>query len=447
MSVLKSNRWAQALAAAALATLTAVLVAACGSDPTPTPRPTATPQPTPTAMEPAATPTPTATLVPGAPTPTPSPPTPTPEPTATPHDFWGELIAAAQEEGKLVPVTTGGTAQGFELLFEQFSEQFGIEVSQQRGRGTDTVPKIVAERANGRYTVDTWQSGPGSSQQIASIGGMRPFEEALVIPENRFKAIWRDQRYRFVDSEEMFMFAYAATLDKDTLWFNTNLVDPAEVTSIRDQLDPRWIGMIARERVPQTDSLARTYVAPGGKEFLEELWSGGYIRIIEDIRACEDSLARGTVAFANCGGNASLETLVEQGLPVMEKEVDGFPSWRVGSSESIGLMDQGPNPNAGKLWINWLISPAGWEARKQLVRDDPVVGARFPGMSLRSDVTNDHIPADTQIPATEPLYILVTDPTYIDTLQEAIEWIRPIVVAAGYPSPPDRHPDLIGGGS
>ena len=447
MSVFKSNRWAQALAAAALATLTAVLVAACGSDPTPTPRPTATPQPTPTAMEPAATPTPTATLVPGAPTPTPSPPTPTPGPTATPHDFWGELVAAAQEEGKLVPVTTGGSAQSMEPLLNMFSDKYGISVSQQRGRGTDTVPKIVAERANGRFTVDTWQSGPGSANQIASIGGMRPFEEAAVIPDNRFKAIWRNQLYRFVDSENQFMFAYAASIDRDSLFFNTNLVDADEITSIQDQLDPRWVGKIARSRVPQTDDLARTYVQPGGKEFLEALWSGGYVRIIEDVRTCEDSLARGTVAFAACGAQGNFDLLIEQGLPIAEKQVDGFPSWRVGSSESIGLMDQGPNPNAAKLWINWLISPEGWEARKQALRDDPTLARRYRGMSLRNDVTNEHLADDDQIPVDAPLYILITDPTYIDTLQEAIEWIRPIVVAAGYPPPPDRHPDLIGGGS
>jgi len=435
MSLLKKDRGVRYVVIIGLAAIIVGLLAACGSDPTPTPRPTATPRP-----EATSTPVPVEaeTSVPDA--------TTAPEPTSTPEparDFWAELIEAAQAEGELVPVTTGGSAKTMAPMLDIFSEKFGISVSQQRGRGTDTVPKIVAERANGRFTVDTWQSGPGSANQIAAIGGMNPFEEVLVIPENRFKASWRNQQYRFVDGESMFMFAYAASIDRDSLIFNTNLVDADSVTSLQDQLKPEYVGRIARERVPQTDALVRVFLQDGGKEYLEALWSGGYIRLIEDVRQCEDALARGTVVFASCGAQSDFGTLEEQGLPVQEKDVSGFPDWRVGSSESVGMMQGGPNPNAAKLWINWLISPEGWEARKQTLRDDETLARRLGAMSLRNDVTNEHISDKNQIGPEEPLYILITDPTYTDRLQEAIEWIRPILVANDYPAPPDRDPNLL----
>ena len=410
------------------------LLAACGSDPTATPVPTSTP-----------TPAPTATPLPGT-TPV---PTATPTPTATPDPLadWNALIEAAQAEGELVPVTTGGSARAFEPLLEIFSEEFGINISQQRGRGSETVPKILAERANGRYTVDTWQSGPGSSNQIAAAGGMVPFEEVAVHPLVKDKSLWRGGEWRFVDAENQFMFAYAATIDRETVFLNTDLVSADDITSVNDLLDPKWQGMIAWDRVPQTDSLARTYLLPGGKEYLQSLWTSGNIRLIEDIRACEDALARGSVAFANCGAQASLETLIEQGFPIIEKEVEGFPSWRVGSGESIAMMEGGPNPNAAKLYVNWVVSPDGWEARKKVAIQDRVLGntSTYRAMSLRTDVTNDHIPPDAQIGPDEELYIIITDPNYIKVLQEAIEWIRPILVGAGYPSPPDRDPDLLGG--
>ena len=241
------------------------------------------------------------------------------------------------------------------------------------------MPKIVAERANGRFTVDTWQSGPGSANQIASIGGMRPFEEAAVIPDNRFKAIWRNQVYRFVDSENQFMFAYAASIDRDSLFFNTNLVDADEITSIQDQLDPRWVGKIARNRVPQTDGLARTYVQPGGKEFLEALWSGGYVRIIEDVRTCEDSLARGTVAFAACGAQGNFDLLIEQGLPIAEKQVDGFPSWRVGELRVHRPDGPRPEPERGQALDQLADQPRRMGSAEASVEGRPDAGPQVPG--------------------------------------------------------------------
>ena len=66
----------KALVTIGIATLALGLLAACGSDPTPTPRPTPT-------SAPVAEPTPTV-------------------------DPWAALISAAQAEGELVPVTTGG---------------------------------------------------------------------------------------------------------------------------------------------------------------------------------------------------------------------------------------------------------------------------------------------------------------------------------------------------
>ena len=422
---LAKARAVQAVVSVGAVALILALLTACGADPTATPVPTATPT-----AAPDATPTPT------------PPPTPTPDPLAA----FEALVVAAQAEGQLVPVTTGGSAQAMGPLLKIWSEKYGISVSQQRGRGTDTVPKILAERGFGRYTVDTWQSGPGSANQIADAGGMRPFEEAAVHPNVADKSFWRGGIWRFVDSHGQFMFAYAANIDHESVFYNTNLVSPDDINSVFDMLQPKWKGMIARDRVPQTDSLARTYVLEGGKEYLEELWSGGYIRLIEDVRTCEDSLARGTVAFASCGAQSNLPKLKGQGFPVEQKRITGFPSWRVGSGTSIGLMDQAPHPNAAKLWINWLVGPEGWEARKQVARDDLIlsVSTTYQAMSLRTDVTNEHISDDLKIGPDEDLYILITDPKYIDTLQEAIEWIRPIVVAAGFPSPPDRHPDLIG---
>ena len=152
--------------ATVMAVIVGLLLAACGSPPTPTPRPTATPRPeampAPTAMM-----LPTPTLRPGQPTPTPTPvppgvtvaPTPTTAAVPTPTldaSFtaeWERLIAAAQEEGKLVIAGGGGVSDHrshLQVLRGQIWGQGGPGKGLQHGARQQDPGRAVGGPVHGR---------------------------------------------------------------------------------------------------------------------------------------------------------------------------------------------------------------------------------------------------------------------------------------------------------
>ena len=211
----------------------ALLVAACGSDPTATPTPR--PAPTPTSAPQA---------------------TPTPDAMAMFESDWSALIAAAQAEGELVPVTTGGAAREFEPLLNKFSERFGIDISQQRGRGSEVGDKILAERANGVYTVDVWHSGSSTMGRIAAAGGFSPFADALIHPKVADESLWRGG-FNYVDETQQFSFVYGANKTLGSIQHNTDILPVSVVEAgftIWDRLLPEYKALQAEATIPDGSS-------------------------------------------------------------------------------------------------------------------------------------------------------------------------------------------------
>ena len=104
-----------------LVILTGLFVGACGSEATPTPAPTATTAPV-VGEEPA--------------------PTPTVSAEQLFDDEWSALIAAAQEEGKLLTTFTSGSGATYQPFLDAFSERFGIKVTNTIGRAREVEDRI-----------------------------------------------------------------------------------------------------------------------------------------------------------------------------------------------------------------------------------------------------------------------------------------------------------------
>jgi iron(III) transport system substrate-binding protein len=356
---------------------------------------------------------------------------------------WDALIAAAQAEGELVPVTTGGAAREFEPLLQVFSDTFGISISQQRGRGRVVGDKITAERANGRYTIDAWHSGSGTMGRMANAGVFAPFVDALIHPKVADESLWRDG-FQFVDEPQMFSFVYGTNKTLGSLQHNTDLLPVSRVEAgftIWDLLVPEFMGLQAEAVLGDGSSgsstLIRRFMAPRGKEWMERYWNEAKPVIVPDQRTCLDSLARGTFAIANCGAESgpAFNEMVDLGLPVAETEYEAFPGWRAGSGSTVGIVDRAPHPNAAKLWINWLLSPEGWEARLRTVEDNPELlrNSTFADtVSLHLEYTDEHVAPNLRIVEAEGFYLPQTDPSYQTNLLKARAWFTPVLVAAGY---------------
>ena len=399
----------------------ALLVAACGSDPTPTPTPR--PAPTPTAAPQA---------------------TPTPDAMAMFESEWSALIAAAQAEGELVPVTTGGAAREFEPLLNKFSERFGIDISQQRGRGSEVGDKILAERANGVYTVDVWHSGSSTMGRIAAAGGFSPFADSLIHPKVADESLWRGG-FNYVDEPQQFSFVYGANKTLGSIQHNTDILPVSVVEAgftIWDRLLPQYKALQAEATIPDGSSgasgLIRRWKAPDGKEWMERYWREAMPVIVPDARVCLDGLARGSYVIAACGAEsgADFNAMVDLGLPVAETDYDAFEGWRAGSGSIVGILDKPAHPNAAKLWINWMLSPEGWEARLEAIEENPELlrNSTFAEtVSMHLEYTDAHVDPILRIDEeAEGFYLPAADPNYQATLLEAQAWLGPILQETGY---------------
>ena len=206
-------RGMRAIVGMMMVVLLAGLVAACGgSDPTPTPRPTPT-------------------QAPGDST--------TPDTPATFQEEWDALIAAAQEEGRLIVSGSGGVGD-IAPVYRIWEDLFDVRVTIARGSGRENADRLLAEQSVGRFTVDMVHSGGSTlTQRLMPNDGIAAIEPLLFHPEVIDKSLWYGGRLWFNDPEDAFMLVHSAQVSSgsgmDGIWFNTNLVGADEVATWRSE--------------------------------------------------------------------------------------------------------------------------------------------------------------------------------------------------------------------
>src|SRR6266571_3847888 len=95
---------------------------------------------------------------------------------------WKKTVVAAEKEGQLV-IYTGGAASQTKIE-EAFQSAYPkIKVTAVAGRGVEFGPKIIAERRAGKYLVDLFIGGMGTSQAtLHPANVLAPIQPLLVLP-------------------------------------------------------------------------------------------------------------------------------------------------------------------------------------------------------------------------------------------------------------------------
>ena len=332
-------------------------------------------------------------------------PTNTPRPTPTPDTFpaeWEALIAAAQADGEVVLALSGSDSRTGRFAFEAFEQQFGIKVIASSGSGSDNANRILAERSRGVYTVDITTASGGSQERLVQAGALTPVGPLLIHPD----VIDRSQGWYFdeviwSDSEKEYVMADALTVgDIGSIWYNSDNVSQAELDLIDDYTDllrPEFNGRMAMRAMNNPGGksvIARLWLTPGlGPDFLDAIHRTGIDLVdAEGDRDLAEGVANGKWDFGIFGGGRDFLALQNLQLPVREltlTKVIGSLSTEI--SGGIGVLDQAPNPNAAKLFVNW------WYSREGQTADIESTSAYGPigSVSLRSDVTlgtfSDHL--------------------------------------------------------
>ena len=303
---------------------------------------------------------------------------------------WEKTVDAAKKEGKLSLYIYDGEdilATVARLFQKKYPE---IDIVTTPGRGNTLAPRIMAERRAGKYLVDVYIAGVTTAYDVfyrAKI--LDSVRAALILPEVTDESKWWFGQHQYVDPEKRYIFVYVGNVNQ-YISYNTKLVQPGEIRSYWDFLQPKWKGRIL-SRDPkisgsQRIGLRMIYYSPElGGEFIRRLYGETDITITQEMRQATDWLGAGK--FAICFFCSEIQKAKMQGVPVDEfdsaqwKEVRAIST---GNQGSVVLLTQQPHPNAARLFVNWLLSREG-QIAFQRTANTPTNSEE----SLRSDIPKD----------------------------------------------------------
>jgi iron(III) transport system substrate-binding protein len=276
---------------------------------------------------------------------------------------WEKTVKAAEEERELVIYMT----QAFEPVFrETFQKKFPkIKVTLVTGRGPELSQRVMSERRAGKFIVDLYISGnitPLTVFHRAKI--LEPVKPLLLLPEVVDTSGWYEGKHHYDDPENRYIFVFEGTPRSGEITYNTKLVNPSDIKSYWDLLNPKWKGKIVSvdPLVSGPISAAQIffYKHPDlGPEYIRRLHAETDMVIVRSNEQLLDWLSAGKYAFGI--GARQVDTAMMQGLP-LNQFLPG--SLKEGSSVTayngtLSLFNRAPHPNAAKVAINWLLSREG----------------------------------------------------------------------------------------
>jgi iron(III) transport system substrate-binding protein len=304
---------------------------------------------------------------------------------------WDATLAAAQKEGKVV--VTVYRADDREAVLE-FGNQFpGIDVDAQVLGGRDFTARVPAERAAGRYDFDVYLSGATSGITLVELGeksGKPIFGDTrsqLIRPDVVDDSNWIGGfDAQFVDNAEKHLFKMIANPGDNSIWVNTEKVDVSTLKTVKDLLRPEFKGKISSED-PSTPGAGATFfteiLVTNGEALVRQIFEETDIILSRDGRQLAEDIIRGDT-WVSIGPAMNDFQAAGVGTHVKQLQLDlggisadyadkinitccgdhdgtitGFYSAGIGGP---ALVETAPHPNAAKIFLNWLLSPAGTKA-------------------------------------------------------------------------------------
>jgi iron(III) transport system substrate-binding protein len=327
---------------------------------------------------------------------------------------WDKTVEAAKKEGALSLYLFQGEGE-LGSVVQMFQKKYPeINVVTVPGRGNTLAPRVMAERRAGKNLVDVYIAGVTTAYEVfyrAKI--LESVRAALILPEVVDESKWWLGQHQYVDPENRYIFLYLGNVGQ-YLSYHTKSVDPGEIRSYWDFLQPKWKGRIL-SRDPKISGSQRIglrmfYHTPElGAEFIRRLYGEMDVTLTQEIRQATDWLANGK--FAICFFCSEILKVKAQGLPVDEFHTAKWKESRAisaGNMGSIAMLSQPPHPNAARVFVNWLLSREG-QTTLQHAANTPNNSEE----SLRTDVPKDMVRSELRR-VDGVKYILVDKPEYMD---------------------------------
>jgi len=297
---------------------------------------------------------------------------------------WENTLAAAKKEGK-VSVITDVTASLRDALTREFQKRYGISVELFGSSGREVPPRVAAERKAGQFLWDIYIHGSTTAlQAMIPMGAFDPLEPALIQQDVKDPKTWRGGAIEFLDPGKMVM--VMTPFQRGTIFYNSKLVKVNEFTSHKDLLNPKWKGKLVvddpRRGGPGVATFTFFYLHPQlGPDFIRALGKQ-QMTMLRDYVQEVDAVGQGRYPVLVGGADFVAINRAKQGAPIaivdpreLKEGTDVSPA-----NGNLALFNRAPNPNAAKIYINWLLSKEG---QTSFARANGYVSARL-------DVPTDH---------------------------------------------------------
>lgn len=317
------------------------------------------------------------------------------------------MLAACRPRGEAVIIYTSVDQLFSEPILDRFEEETGVEVRAvydvEAAKTTGLVNRLIAEKSNPQADV-FWNGEFAQTIALTEQGVLAPYHSpnAATSP-----SAYRDPNGYWTG------FAGRARV----ILVNTDLVsENAMPSSIHDFLDPAWpsgqLGIaypLFGTTATQAAALYAHWGPVEGRAYFEAL-ADRAIRVVDGNSVVRDMVADGRLAFGLTDTDDAC-TAVEDGAPVRIIVPDQGPD-EMGTlviPNTVALVSGGPNPEAGRRLIDYLLSEAvaqalidsGWShVALGSAETTPAClqGAAIRGMNVAlADVVTQMVPAKTDM--------------------------------------------------
>lgn len=296
------------------------------------------------------------------------------------------LYEKAKEEGMVVSFDTGPTWANWKTMFKRFKDRYPeVEMTYNDLGSGATV--VALDKARKRPQADTAYYFGGSAIDAAAkdlVEGFKP------VNFDKLPEVYREKDGRwFIIHQLTVAFLVNTKLVKNVPQSWADLTRPEYANSIV-YLDPRSTGQ------GQVLSFAANFGNGGdmdnvmpGMEYLASLHKAGNVLRVEGTTPYAKFL-KGEIPIWIGYENDGLKAKYVDGMGddiavVIPKEAT------VAAPYAISLVKNGPNPNAGKLWLNFIMTNDG-----QTTFAEGFVRPSVPDVKLTADIA-DRFPATPQL--------------------------------------------------
>ena len=275
---------------------------------------------------------------------------------------WERTLAAARKEGPPV-IGIPASSELRKSIGTRFKEKFGIDVELFPSRGPENVTRIIKEYSAGVRYFDVLVAGGATPLSMVAAGAADDFQPYMILPEVKDpKNWWGGHIWEDNVSTKRHIYAFLC-YTSETFWYNAGLVEPSEMRSFDDLLNPKWKGRVGFLDPRNPGSGQNTWAflwKVKGEEFLGKLVQQDLL-FTQNQRQLAEGLAKGKLAFTIGLSHYSYEPFIKAGLPVKP-----VPNIKEGAHANNGsgvvtVVKNPPHPNATRIFINWLLGKEGQE--------------------------------------------------------------------------------------